>query len=112
MHERLAGVKIERLPWAEFLRRYDRPGTLFYLDPPCWGSEGDYGDDLFSRADLSRMADQLRALKGRFILSVNDVPEVRELFAGFEMEDVPVPYSIDGGVPTAITRLVIRGGGG
>ncbi len=34
VHERLAPVTIERLPWADFVRRYDRPGTLFYLDPP------------------------------------------------------------------------------
>lgn len=34
IHERLAGVVNERLPWQEFLRRYDRPGMLFYLDPP------------------------------------------------------------------------------
>ncbi|MFL9829182.1 DNA adenine methylase, partial [Rhodoplanes sp. SY1] len=39
IHERLAGVTIESLPWAEFLRRYDSPKTLFYLDPPYFGSE-------------------------------------------------------------------------
>lgn len=33
-HERLAGVWIECLPYAEFIRRWDRPGTLFYCDPP------------------------------------------------------------------------------
>jgi DNA adenine methylase len=32
IHERLAGVVIES--WAEFIGRYDTPGTLFYLDPP------------------------------------------------------------------------------
>lgn len=34
VHERLAGVVIERLPYHQLLPRYDRPGTLFYLDPP------------------------------------------------------------------------------
>ena len=43
LHARLAGVVIECLPWADFLHRYDGPGTLFYLDPPYWGSEGSYG---------------------------------------------------------------------
>lgn len=43
IHERLAGVIIECLPWADFLRRYDSPQTLFYLDPPYFGSEDDFG---------------------------------------------------------------------
>jgi len=34
------------------IRRYDRPGTLFYLDPPYHGSEADYGRELFGRADF------------------------------------------------------------
>lgn len=34
LHDRLAGVMIERQPWDEFLQRYDRPDTLTYCDPP------------------------------------------------------------------------------
>ena len=56
LHERLAGVTIERLPWAEFVRRYDRPGTLFYLDPPYFGCERDYGEGMFDRAQFEAMA--------------------------------------------------------
>ena len=48
----LAGVVIEHLDWSEFLERYDRRGTLFYLDPPYWGSEDDYGTGLFGRGRL------------------------------------------------------------
>lgn len=94
VHERLAGVTIECLPWAEFLERYDRPDALFYLDPPYWGSEDDYGSDLWRRSDFPRLADRLRQLKGRFLLSINDVPEVRRIFAGFWMEQVKVTYTI------------------
>src|SRR3989338_7302047 len=38
LHDRLAGVIIENLDWEDCLRVYDRDGTLFYLDPPYWGS--------------------------------------------------------------------------
>src|ERR1035438_4098482 len=31
---RLARVQIESLPYEQILERYDRPTTLFYLDPP------------------------------------------------------------------------------
>ena len=42
-HRRLRGVHVECLNWDAFLRRYDRPLTLFYLDPPYWGHKADYG---------------------------------------------------------------------
>lgn len=96
LHERLAGVTIECLPWADFITRYDRPGTLFYLDPPYWGGERDYGEGLFERADYERMAEVLRSLKGRFILSINDVPAIRKTFAGFRMVPVRLSYSLPG----------------
>jgi DNA adenine methylase len=97
IHERMAGVVIERLPWSEFLSRYDRPGTLFYLDPPYYGNEADYGKSMFNRAEFAEMAEQLGALKGRFILSLNDRPEVREIFAAFAMDAVETTYTIAAG---------------
>ncbi len=96
VHERLAGVTIEALPWAELLRRYDRPGTLFYLDPPYYSCERDYGDGLFGRDEFAAMAEQLRGLRGTFILSLNDHPEVRRLFDGMAIEAVQTTYSLAG----------------
>lgn len=94
VHERLAGVVIERLPFAELIRRYDRPDTLFYLDPPYWGCEGDYGADVFGRADFERLAELLAGIRGRFLLSLNDRPEVRQTFGAFDIEAVTTSYTV------------------
>ncbi len=94
LHVRLAGVVIECLDYADFIRRYDSADTLFYLDPPYWNCETDYGKDMFSRASFEAMAEQLAAIKGRFIMSINDTPEVRELFAAFEIMEVSTTYSV------------------
>ena len=93
LHERMAGVVIECLPYADFIARYDRPETLFYLDPPYYGCERDYGAG-FERADFEKLAGQLFEIKGRFILSLNDRPEVRKIFAGFDIAPVKTSYSI------------------
>ena len=37
VHKRLERVQIECLPYSEILKRFDRPTTLFYLDPPYHG---------------------------------------------------------------------------
>ncbi len=94
IHARLAGVIIECLPYRELIARYDSPETLFYLDPPYWGSEGDYGRGVFNRTDFSRLAELLAGLKGRWLLSINDTAEVHEIFTGFPLEEVVTRYSI------------------
>lgn len=108
-HERLAGVVIEALDWLAFVERYDRPGTLFYVDPPYWGCEDDYGKLLFDRAQFAAIAERLGRIKGRFILSINDVPEMREVFRHFELIPVDLNYSISSGKGTAAKELIIRG---
>lgn len=94
IHERLAGVWIEQLPYANFIERYDRPGMLFYLDPPYFGCEEDYGAGVFDRADFDRLAELLAAARGKFILSINDRPEIRQAFAAFEIAELETTYTI------------------
>lgn len=96
LHERLAGVVIERLGFADFIGRYDRPGTLFYLDPPYWGCERDYGQDVFCRDDFAALAEQLAGINGKFLLSINDTPGVREVFGRFAMRELETTYQIGG----------------
>jgi DNA adenine methylase len=108
VHDRLDGVLIERLGYEAFIRRYDRPGTLFYLDPPYWGSEDDYGVGVFSTTDFERLSDLLGAIQGRFVLSINDTPEVRRVFNRFDLEPVELSYRLSG-APTAARELIVRG---
>lgn len=109
IHDRLASVVIENLDWSEFLPRYARPGTLFYLDPPYWGSEGDYGVGLFTPADFARLAAMLSELPGRVLVSINDVPEIRAMFAWAEIREVRTRYSIAGGMSVVGELLIGRG---
>jgi len=112
LHDRLQGVVIEQLDWMDCLGRYDRPHVLFYLDPPYWGRETDYGPRIFARSDFQRLAERLQRLEGSFLLSINDVPEIRELFAWAKVEAVETTYSLAGGdkAKTAKELLIGRGG--
>jgi DNA adenine methylase len=107
LHERLAGVIIERLDWAVFLRRYDSEETLFYIDPPYFGCEGDYGPGMFGRDSFEVMAAELAALKGRFILSLNDRPQVREIFAAFNIRSVETLYGLAGNGAAKAAEVII-----
>lgn len=109
VHERLSGVVIENLDWLDFIDRYDRPGVLFYLDPPYWGCEDDYGKSLFDRDQYRVMADRLARLKGRFILSLNAVQGVFETFSAFRIDEVPCTYTVAGrGQSKLVQEVIIR----
>lgn len=110
IHERLASVQIERLDWREFIGRWDRPATLFYLDPPYYGNERDYGKEMFDRGQFEAMAELLGAMRGRFIMSINDHPEIRRMFARFQIEAVPTRYTVGGQAKAKqVTELIITG---
>ncbi len=109
IHERIAGVIIECLPWHDFILRYDDSGTLFYLDPPYWDSEDDYGQGKFTKADYAGLAFALAKIQGRFLLSVNDVPQTRELFAPFLLEPISTKYTIAGGEWAEAKEIIAMG---
>ncbi len=106
-HERLSSVIIECLPYENCITRYDREETLFYLDPPYYNCENDYGKDMFTKSNFEFMAAQLQTIKGRFILSINDTPEIRAIFKPFEIETVSTTYSISKRTSTKAKELII-----
>src|ERR1017187_50405 len=59
-HRRLARVQIESLPYEQVLERYDRPTTVFYLDPPYW--ERKLYKFNFTDSDFLRLAERLEKL--------------------------------------------------
>lgn len=106
-HLRLAQVYIEHLDWRECVQRYDRPHTLFFCDPPYFGTEG-YGVP-FGIEQYGLLADMARSVRGRMLITVNDIPEMREIFAGLTMDSVEVNYTIGGGGRAAKRHeLIIR----
>ena len=107
LHERLSGVTVMCLDFAEFLRRIDRSTALFYLDPPYFGCESDYGKDVFQRSDFERLSERLSKLKGTFILSINDVPEIRDLFAWATIASISTTYTIGKSNSSAAAELLI-----
>ena len=93
-HLRLSRTLIEHLDWHKCIERYDRPHTLFYCDPPYWGTEG-YGVE-FGLENYDHMADLARSIKGKMIISVNDIPEMRQVFNGLNIHSVEINYSLAG----------------
>lgn len=92
VHLRLHQVFIEHLHWADCFKRYDRPHSLFYLDPPYWATQG-YGVE-FGLEQYDQMAELMGSMKGKVVVSVNDIPEMRKAFKGHTIKRVSINYTV------------------
>lgn len=80
-------VAVENLDWRRCLDLYDTPETFFFLDPPyADGKQNHY--KRWSVGDFRGFAALLATLKGRWLLTVSDTPEMREIFAGRSILEV------------------------
>ncbi|RUR43384.1 DNA adenine methylase [Vreelandella populi] len=104
-HLRLSRTYIEHLDWKECIKRYDRPGTLFYLDPPYWGTAG-YGCD-FPLEEYAAMAEIARNAKGQVVISVNDIPEMRAAFEGLKIHTADIRYTVGVKTTDKMKELII-----
>ncbi|MDD2318607.1 MAG: DNA adenine methylase [Geobacteraceae bacterium] len=93
-HLRLSRCYIENLDWQRCIERYDRPSTLFFCDPPYWQTVG-YGVE-FGIEQYHKLAEQMRVTKGKVILTINDHPDMRKVFAGFRTDIVKINYTVGG----------------
>lgn len=94
-HLRLARTTIEHLDWKACIQRYDREHSLFYLDPPYWQTAGyEVGD--FPFEEYVAMAELARSIKGRMVISIGDHPQIREVFAGLRLKEVPLNHTVGG----------------
>ena len=104
---RLDGVYIENEPWDRCLKRYDRPHSFFYADPPYWQCEG-YGR-AFGWEQYQLLAEMMGTCKGKMMMSINDHPDIRALFKAFEQTPLQLTYTMSrtkGKAPSG--ELVIR----
>lgn len=93
LESRMANVIVENQDFERLFRHYDREDALFYLDPPYFSTEDMYPGG-FGMDDHKRLRDLLRNIKGRFLLSYNDCPEIRELYKDFEIFDFTRTHSM------------------
>jgi DNA adenine methylase len=119
---RLAGAALTnheiRQEKFDYLLDEARAGDVIYFDPPYvplskTANFSAYADGMFSLADQARLADVFRKLDQRgclLALSNSDTPEVRKLYADFDISRIFAPRAISAKASTRgeVTELLIR----
>ena len=91
--KRCENVVIENQDFETLIKHYDRPTTFIYCDPPYYTSEYVY-DCGFTWEDHIRLYHALAGMKGKFLLSYNDCPEIRELYKEYSFFDFKRVHSM------------------
>lgn len=87
IQKRLSNVVIENRSFEEILKKYDSETTLFYLDPPYYTAENYYNVD-FNDDHHRLLLENLKDIKGKFLLSYNDHKEIRKQYKDFKIKEV------------------------
>lgn len=109
--ERLDGVNVENLDWPQLVARYDSPETFFFFDPP-YIRAGDTNYAAWKPETMASFRAALDRLAGRWLVTVDDSPECREIFAGFQIQAIARANGIErrpGRVKNALYHeLIVR----
>lgn len=103
--KRLKNVKIENKDYVKIIKKYDSKDTFFYLDPPYYSSKEYYKHNTI---DPINMANILKNIKGKFLLSYDNVPKIRKIFkdSGFYVKTIKTSYKASG-YKQPVTELLI-----
>lgn len=85
IHDRLRTVIIENLDWKSCIDRYDREGTVMYLDPPYPGNKVNYAHNMRGWEAHQELAERLSKTECFWILSTYDTVEMHDLFSEYQI---------------------------
>ena len=67
--------------------------TLVYLDPPYFAKGNDLYEDRYTPSDHSTVADLVATVKQPWIVSYDDVPQIKGLYCGYRKLTYSISYS-------------------
>jgi DNA adenine methylase len=87
--ERLKDTQILNVDYKDVIKKYNKPSSFFYLDPPARESTGNYR---FTSIDIPELIKTLKTIKGKFLLSIANIDVKKEVFRPFKIITVPTKY--------------------
>jgi len=84
--DKMKGVKILSQDYMKVIRNHDGPSSFIFLDPPYEKSDKRLGYAEDMGFDFERLAAVLKGIKGKFLMTINDSPRIRELFKDFNQK--------------------------
>ena len=83
-------TKLLNQDYATVVKTYDSPTTFFFFDPPYERTRSIYGYGEHKTFDYSKLLEVLRGIKGKFLMTINDSSNMRNMFKEFNIQHTKV----------------------
>jgi DNA adenine methylase len=87
----LKNVKILNTDYKKVIKDYNTENSFFYLDPPYRGSSSTHYENF--NIDYNELYNLVKSIKGKFLMSLDDSNENRELFKEYNIYNVKTKYA-------------------
>jgi DNA adenine methylase len=112
--ERLEDTTIKNEDYKKLIKDYNGKDSFFYFDPPYEGSTDKHYKVIekgtsFDYDEFKKEIDSINKKHGKFMISINDSPFLRELFQDYNIETVKTKYTdaLKGGQTKEKNELII-----
>jgi DNA adenine methylase len=89
--EYLKGVSLETKDYANIIKQHDGADTFFFIDPPYENTSSSLGYAEDKGFDFQRLRETLEKVKGKFMMTLNDSPNIRKIFQQFKINGFSAP---------------------
>lgn len=86
----LRGTIIKNLDYEKVVKLYDSPDTFFFIDPPYENTSSDFGYAESTEFDFNRLFNVVNNIKGKFLMTLNNSPNIRKIFKKFIIKPIDV----------------------
>ncbi|WP_181219435.1 DNA adenine methylase [Bacillus subtilis] len=93
VYNRFVGVTVENKSFEDIFKIYDSENTFLYLDPPYRNTK-QYATGKFTDDQYRMLRDCCFKAEGKWLLTINNDPYIKELFKDFHIVDHNVWYSV------------------
>jgi DNA adenine methylase len=97
IQKKLAKVETSNMDFEKFIQTHDKEDIFIYLDPPYYDTETYYGFHQFGKEDHLRLAEAVKKMKGKFMISYYDFPDLEKWFPRYQYRWVEKDFAKSGG---------------
>jgi len=83
-------TKLLNQDYATVVQKYDSADTFFFFDPPYEKTRAIYGYGEHKNFDFNKLREVLHGIRGKFLMTINDSPNIRNIFKEFNIKTTNV----------------------